>query len=111
MTDGNALAIQYIDKHQKIVGKSTDAYTFTRMYRVDNKVFIDMKLNKISIATEKDKKDVSKLLLKAIKKGATCKDEETIDYLAKGVILQYEYYDKLGNKIKNSVKKNKLYFS
>jgi len=99
MTNENTLAVQYIDTHKDIVGKSTNQYTFLRMYRVDNKVYIDVKLNNILINTAKDKKNISEQLFKVVKEGATCKDEETLDYLKKGIILQYEYYDKFKNKI------------
>ena len=99
MTNSDALAIQYIEKHKKNIRKSTNEYMFSPMYNVNNKVFIDMKLKKMSIDAKKDRKEFSESFLKGMQESGICENRDTISYLSKGVVLQYSCYDRTGNNI------------
>jgi hypothetical protein len=94
-----ALAFNYVDKNKELINSEFGSFKFLSIRDSGKYIFSEIQLLNDVYLSEDEKEKLSNSLVNAVKNGNSCKNEESLTLLEKGVIIVYTYYDKEKKKI------------
>lgn len=93
------LANNYVNKNKDLINSEFGSFKFLSIRDSGKYIFSEIQLLNDVYLSEDEKEKLSNSLINAVKNGNSCKNEESLNLLEKGVIIVYTYYDKEKKKI------------
>jgi hypothetical protein len=89
-----ALASTYVNKNKDLINSEFGNFKFLSIRSSGKYIFTEIQLLNDVYLFKNEKEELAEKLFTSVKNGTTCKTDESLNLLEKGVIFVYTYYDK-----------------